>query len=154
MDADSTHPVALFNPGETEHNTIILGGVDLLIPLEMDMDGDPFQDDAVCLRTRAGGWEDVKLSSDPDVRPAPDTRHLFYPFEDVPAGVYSVEVRIADTWTTVLSDIRVSRGAAWVGDRKLDGTLPAAAPGTDDPHSLIEREEPDHDHTTDCGCAH
>ncbi len=152
MAADAIHDVALFNPGESEHNTIVLGGVDLLIPLELDMDGDPFQDDAVCLRSHGGDWEDVRLSSDPEVTAAPDKRHLYYPFYDVPAGLYHLDVLIARRWTTVTSNILVSRGAAWLGDTLLSGDLPAAAPAVDDPHTRIEREDPDlHSHNA-CAC--
>lgn len=149
MDVDNTHNVALFNPGETEHNTIILGGVDVVIPLELDMDGDPFQDDAVCLRSHGGDWEEAKLSSDDDVTAAPDTRHLFYPFRDVPAGLYHVDVRIADRWSTVLSNLLVTRGKAYLGNQQLPGEAPTTAPATDDPHPLVDHHEP---HRADCGC--
>ena len=149
MDVDNTHNVALFNPGESEHNTIVLGGVQVVIPLELDMDGDPFQDDAVCLRSHGGDWEEAKLSSDGDVTAAPDTRHLFYPFHDVPAGLYHVDVRIADRWSTVLSNLLVTRGKAWLGNQQLPSEAPQSAPATDDPHPLVDHHEPHH---ADCGC--
>ena len=150
--AADTYDVALFNPGETEHNTIVLGGVDLVIPLELDMDGDPFQDDAVCLRSLGGDWEHVCLSSDPEVTAAQDKRHLYYPFHDVPAGVYSVDVRVAEHWNTVISNLLVSRGAAYIGDKQLGETAPEATPSTDDPHSLVEREAPEPDPESGCAC--
>lgn len=149
MDVDNIHNVALFNPGESEYNTIILGGVDVVIPLELDMDGDPFQDDAVCLRSHGGNWEDVRLSSDPEVVAAPDKRHLYYPFQDVPAGIYHVDVRIAERWNTVLSNLLVTRGKAYIGDKVLPSSAPEIAAAIDDPHTLVEREDT-HEH--DCGC--
>lgn len=150
MAADSTHNVALFNPGDTEHNTIVLGGVDVVIPLELDMDGDPFQDDAVCLRSHGGDWEDAKLSSDADVTAAPDKRHLYYPFRDVPAGLYHVDVRIADRWNTVLSNLLVTRGKAFLGNQQLPETAPDTTPAIDDPHPLVDTHEI---HDADCGCS-
>ena len=150
----ATHDVALFNPGESEHNTIVLGGVDVVIPLELDMDGDPFQDDAVCLRSQGGDWEHVMLSSDPEVLSAPDKRHLYYPFHDVPSGLFNVDVRIAENWVTVISNLLVSRGAAYIGDTPLDETVANGSPAIDDPHALVDREEGPIDHSTDCGCGH
>lgn len=150
--AADTHDVALFNAGETEHNTIVLGGVDVVIPLELDMDGDPFQDDAVCLRSLGGDWEHVCLSSDPEVKAARDKRHLYYPFHDVPAGIYSVDVRVAESWNTVISNLLVSRGAAYIGDQKLGETAPEATPCTDDPHTLVEREAAEAEPGSGCPC--
>jgi hypothetical protein len=151
---DALHDVALFNPGESEHNTIVLGGVDVVIPLELDMDGDPFQDDAVCLRSQGGDWEHVVLSSDSEVTAARDKRHLYYPFHEVPSGVYNVDVRIAENWITVISNLLVSRGAAYIGDEPLGETVADGSPALDDPHALVDREEAELDHTTDCGCGH
>lgn len=146
------HNVALFNPGESEHNTIVLGGVDLVIPLELDMDGDPFQDDAVCLRSNGGDWEHVCLSSDPEVTAAKDKRHLYYPFHDVPAGLYHVDVRIAENWVTVISNLLVSRGAAYIGDTVLAESLPAETVALDDPHPLVQQEEFEFHVHGDCAC--
>lgn len=147
------HDVALFNPGETEHNTIVLGGVDVIIPLELDMDGDPFQDDAVCLRSQGGDWEAVRLSSDPEVSVARDKRHLYYPFHDVPSGIYHVDVRIAEHWVQVLGNLMVSRGVAYLGDRPLSAELPAEKPAVDDPHTQVDWEDPAVAHVDDCGCS-
>ena len=149
MDVDNTHNVALFNPGETEHNTIVLGGVDVIIPLELDMDGDPFQDDAVCLRSQGGDWEDTLLSSDSDVTASPDTRHLFYAFRDVPAGLYHLDVRIADRWNTVISNLLVTQGKAWLGNQLLSEKATESTPALDDPHPLVDHHETHHQ---DCGC--
>src|SRR4051812_42281272 len=52
-----THEVALFNPGEEDHDTIVLSGIDLVIPLELDIDGDPLQDDEVRLRSEDGYYD-------------------------------------------------------------------------------------------------
>jgi hypothetical protein len=140
---DATHDVALSNIGETERNTIVLGGVDVVIPLELDMDGDPFQDDAVCLCSVGGHWEDVRLSSDPEVTASRDKRHLYYEFQDVPSGVYHVDVRIGDQWTTVLRGLLVSRGVARLGDRTLGEEPPADDAAVDDPHVLVDRDQPE-----------
>jgi hypothetical protein len=148
MAADS-YDVALFNPGDQDHNTIVLGGVDLVIPLELDIDGDPFQDDAVCLRSHGGHWEHALTSADPEVTAAPDKRHLYYPFHDVPAGLYHLDVLIAGQWTSVASNILVSRGEAWLGSRRLTGAVPDSIPARagDD-----RTPEPAESHAADCGC--
>lgn len=140
MAADITHDVALFNPGETLHNTIVLGGVNVVIPLELDMDGDPFQDDAVCLRSHGGDWEHVCLSSDPEVTVDPDARHLYYPFHDVPSGLFNVDVRIADRWVIVIANLLVSRGIAYLGDTPLTDSIPDSVPATDDPHDVRDQD--------------
>ena len=42
---DSVHDVATFTEGESsKFNTLVLSGRDIVIPLEMDLDGDPLQD--------------------------------------------------------------------------------------------------------------
>ena len=148
---DSTHHVALFNPGESEHNTIVLGGLDLVIPLEMDIDGDPFQDDAVCLRSQGGDWEHSLTSADPEVVSAPDKRHLYYPFHSVPAGLYHVDVLIAGHWSTVISNLLVSRGQAWLGTRLLSSQVPDSIPAI--PDSPDSEETPASSVQPDCCCS-
>lgn len=150
--AAAAHDVALFNPGEKEHNTIVLGGVDVVVPLELDVDGDPLQDDAVCLRSRTGRFEDVRLSSDEQVTATPDKRHLYYPFHDVPAGLYCVDVRIGDSWVNIQSNLLVVKGTAYWNEKELTGDLPGARPATDDPHSLVDKTEPEPAVETGCIC--
>lgn len=139
--------VALFNAGETAYNTLVIGGVDLVIPLELDIDGDPFQDDAVCLRSHGGDFEQALTSADPAVTAAADKRHLYYPFLDVPAGLYHLDVLIAGQWTTVISTLLVSRGEAWVGPNRLPSRAPETAPARPDSPALES-----HSHSEDCGC--
>jgi hypothetical protein len=155
-EVDETFDVALTLPGESRHNTIVLGGTDLTIPLEMDADGDPFQDDAVCLRSASGFYEQALLSSDEVVRADSDKRYLYYPFEDVPSGVYSVDVQIAGRWTAVISGILVSRGEARRGDEVLgedppgDGSAADEAGEDDDEPEAPELGEDGDEGPCDC----
>lgn len=150
---EAEHDVALFNPGESEHNTIVLGGVNVVIPLERDLDGDPFQDDAVCLRAYSGAWEHVCVSSAPEVVYDEETEHLCYPFRDVPAGIYKVDVRIAERWVNVIARLMVSRGVAYLGDQALEEAPQLPKPTTDDPHRLRKGEGQDDEGESDpCGC--
>lgn len=146
------HDVALFNPGEKEKNTIVLGGVDVIIPLELDVDGDPLQDDAVCLRSASGNFEDVRLSSDEHVTAAADKRHLYYPFLDVPAGLYCVDVRIGQSWVNIQSNLLVVKGTAYWNGKPMEEDLPADNPSRHDPHELVERSVPEAAGDSDCPC--
>jgi hypothetical protein len=138
------HDVALGNVGEKDHNTIVLSGVDVVVPLEMDMDGDPLQDDEVHLRAKHGQYEQVLSSSDEDVEVDTDARLLYYRFRYVPPGAYNVAVRIRDHLVTVVRGLVVTRSGVFAGGKKLDSAFPeakAAAPDGDD-HEDVPDEQP------------
>lgn len=128
----SHHHVALGDAGGDDHNTIVLSGIDLVIPLELDMDGDPFQDDQVRLASEHGHYEQILLSSDPDVEPAQDSRWLHYRFRDVPPGAYRLAVRIGGEWSPVLRGIVITREGAFASGKKLGEALPATPPAEPD----------------------
>lgn len=125
-----TYDVALGNKGEKDFNTIILSGIDIVIPVELDMDGDPFQDDAVRLRAEHGHFDQVLKASDPDVEVDTDSKYLFYHFHHVPPGVYRASVRIGDQWVPLLRGLVVTKEGAFVGGKKLGEDRPetTAAP--------------------------
>lgn len=129
------HDVALGNAGEKDHNTIVLGGVDVVVPLEMDLDGDPLQDDEVHLRATHGYYEQVLSSSDEDVEADEDARLLYYRFKFVPPGAYTVAVNVRGRLVTVLRGLVVTRAGAFVSGKKLAAEFPqgkAAAPSGED----------------------
>lgn len=140
---DRSYDISLGNPTESDFNTIVLSGVDLTVPLEMDLDDDPLQDDEVRLRGESGHYERHLLASDPDVRPDPDRRIVLYTFRLVPPGVYRVSVRIAEErWLDVVTELVVTREGAFIGDHKLGvetEAVPEAAPELD----AEEPEEPE-----------
>jgi hypothetical protein len=153
QEPQATYDVALFNRGETTHNTIVLGGVDVLIPIELDVDSDPFQDDAVCLESISGAWSDVRLCTDPEVLVSRDKRHLYFPFFDVPSGVYRVEIRIGEVWTPVMSGLIVSQGEAKLDGQTLSEQPPDRSAAKDDPHaSVMGMQQPAASEDDTCSC--
>src|SRR5688572_16188799 len=61
------HDVSLGNDGEDDFNTVVLDGAEVVLPLEMDIDGDPLQDDTVSLRSVHGLYEQTLTARSPDV---------------------------------------------------------------------------------------
>lgn len=123
-----TYDVALGNKGEDDHNTIVLSGVDIVVPVELDMDGDPFQDDAVRLRAEHGHFDQVLVAQDPDVEADAEGRYLYYRFRHVPPGAYRASVRIGDDWVPLLRGIVVTRDGAFAGGKALGEDRPSTKP--------------------------
>jgi hypothetical protein len=67
--AGMSYPVALFDPRDAHYNTISLQGVDIIIPLEEDLDCDPLQDDEIRLLALDGSYEKIVKASDSDAVP-------------------------------------------------------------------------------------
>ena len=114
-----THEVALGNESEQDHNTIVLTGVDVVLPLEMDLDGDPLQDDEANLRSASGHYDKTLTVADHDVTPDKENGQLLYRFRDVPPGHYRVAVKVADRWVPVLRGIVITKDGAFHGNKKL-----------------------------------
>jgi len=120
MTQEQSHDVAFGNAKGRDFNKIVLSGVDITVPLEMDLDDDPLQDDEVRLRGEDGHYDRTLLASDPDAKPDTEKRLVLYTFRLVPPGVYRVSVRIADEkWMDVVTGLVVKRDGAYVGDKKL-----------------------------------
>lgn len=120
-----TYEVALGNKSESDHNTIVLTGVDVVLPLEMDADGDPLQDDEANLRSASGHYDRTLTIGHPDVVPDKDNGQLLYRFRDVPPGHYRVAVKVAEQWVPVLRGIVITKDGAFIGERKLATEVPA-----------------------------
>jgi hypothetical protein len=125
MPTTSRHAVALGNPGEPHANTIVLGGATVIVPLEMDADNDPLHDDEVRLWSPRGGYDRTILADDPAVLPDPTARLIYYPFDDVPLGVYRVAVCVAGVWHDLMHDLVVARDGTYLGGKKLATEKPA-----------------------------
>lgn len=123
-----TYDVALGNPDENDHNTIVLSGIDIVIPVELDMDDDPFQDDAVRLRAEHGHYDQVLVASDPDVEIDTDKRYIYYRFRLVPPGAYRASVRIGADWVPLLRGLVVTKLGAFVGGEPLGEDEPESSP--------------------------
>jgi hypothetical protein len=113
------HPVALFNPGDAHYNTIALQGVDIIIPLEEDLDCDPLQDDEIRLLSLDGNYEKVVKASDSDAVPDDEHGIIYYRFQSVPVGVYKVSVLVGQTWVDVFQQILVSPKGVWNSESRL-----------------------------------
>jgi len=138
-----SYDVALGNQGEQDHNTIVFSGVDITVPLEMDLDNDPLQDDEVRLKSLDGLYEAILLASDPEVKPDTDRQLLLYTFRNVPPGAYRIGVRISDEeWMDVVVGLIVSKTGASLGGKTL-GTKPdAVKPHEPAPAPKDEASEP------------
>jgi hypothetical protein len=137
--------VMLGTPGDKGVNTLILGGIDLEVPLEMDLDADPLHDDEVRLQSEDGSYEDVLCASEPDVRADLDKNLYIYCFRSVPPGLYHIQVRTSDQkWATVITGIVVGRKGVRIGDTELEDKdpdkIPAATPPP--PPPPLHRQKP------------
>ena len=119
MAEERSYQVMIGPPGGKDHNTIVIGGVDIVVPLERDLDGDPYQDDEVWLRSLDGRFEQRRLASDPDVVEDTDTGLLLYRFKSVPHGLYSVWVNVGGQPSEVMRGLVVRREGVFVGDQAL-----------------------------------
>lgn len=117
-------PVAVFNKGEKDWNTIVLPGMELIIPLEEDLDCDPLQDDEIRLLDLAGGQERIVKSSDPEAVPKHEERLIYYHFKNVLPGIYKLSVRIGGHWADLLNDLIVTPKGAFIGRQRLDAAAP------------------------------
>lgn len=111
--------VMLGEPGEDTWNTLVLGGADVVVPVERDAHADPFQDDEVRLRSLDGGWEHRVCSSDDDVEDDEESGLLLCRFRDVPFGVYSAFVVSAGVEVETLHGLVVRREGVFIGDKLL-----------------------------------
>jgi hypothetical protein len=132
MDADKLihHAVSFGNAGELDHNTLVLGGIDLVVPLAMDLDRDPLHDDEVRLRATDGSAERILQVSDDDVECDLERSVASYRFRAVLPGVYDVATRIAGAWIEVVRGLVVKRAGIYLHDEKVDGELTAQRPAT------------------------
>jgi hypothetical protein len=118
--------IMLGNPGESDHNTIVLSGIDLVVPLELDLDSDPLHDDEIRLKSETSAFERILLSSDPNATPDPDKHLLLYRFRVVPPGIYRISVKVGETWSDLVVGLVVSKKGAYLGDKRLDDGDPEA----------------------------
>ncbi|MGE0785023.1 MAG: hypothetical protein AB7S26_04990 [Sandaracinaceae bacterium] len=129
------HSVALFDEGDEGHNVIVAGGIDVVVPVELDLDGDPLHDDAVSLRSAHGLYEHVLEVGDPDVAADPERRLAFYRFRYVPPGLYRVAARIGERWVQLGSQLSVQKDGAYWGTTRLDAAPPARSAAESDPRT-------------------
>lgn len=139
----SNHRVCVGNLGEDDFNTLVIGGMDLVIPLEMDLDDDPMQDDEIRLRSLDGFFEQVVRASDPDAEPSPDERLIYYHFRDVPPGPYRIEVNVGGAWALVVDGLIVTRTGSMLHGNKLTNERPSLSLGAGLVQETGEQDEAD-----------
>jgi len=125
--------VMLGDVGARPMNTLMLERTDVTIPLERDLDGDPFQDDEVWLCTEDGTIVKRLYSNDEDVEEDTDSRLLLYHFRNLRYGVYAIWTRIGSHPVEVLRGLIVRREGVFMNGEQLGETreAPAIAPEPD-----------------------
>lgn len=120
--------VTLGTSEDKQQNVVVLSGVDLVVPLEADLDGDPLNDDVVRLEGADGScW--ILSAGHPDVRLDLDKNLCLYTFRTVPNGVYKISVKLSDdVWSTVVTGIVVDRNGASLGGSQLTARAPQPIP--------------------------
>jgi hypothetical protein len=131
-DEDDVANVMLGEPGEDTWNTLVLGGTDVVVPVERDPDGDPFQDDEVWLCALDGTVVQRRYASDDEVDEDEENRLLLYRFTDVRYGVYNVWTKIGGRPSEIARGLVVRREGVFAGESALpeDRQGPGAAPET------------------------
>lgn len=110
--------------------------LDIVIPLEADLDGDPEHEDVLRLRAVDGSFERMLKASDDDVTKASDGPLLSYCFRAVPEGAYELAVQIGDIWLPI-APVQVA------ADAKAAEAIEAAALGR--PANDDDDDAPTHD---------
>jgi hypothetical protein len=149
----ATHEVALGNLDEDDFNTLVLSGIDVVVPVELDLDGDPLQDDLVRLRSEDGYFDVMLASSDPDVEADPDAGYLNYCFRLVPPGVYRVSVLVAEQWVPLVRRLVVKRDGVYVNGEQIGDAPPEQRPSAP-PEDEAADEPASDDDRAHAGCGH
>ncbi|MGH9901238.1 MAG: LysM peptidoglycan-binding domain-containing protein [Pyrinomonadaceae bacterium] len=117
-------------------------GWELIIPVEMDMDHDPEQDDELCIRSEDGSFERVLAASDAaHVRRDEELRRLFYNFGQVPELTYTVSVKIDEQWCDILHGLKVTADGLTVGGRPFETDVGEIELGTPDEEEWVDEAE-------------
>lgn len=124
--------VATTHPGDEQHNTLVIGDIEVIIPLEEDLDDDPKTPDQVRLRNQAGLYQATLTEGGPGVEPDGDNPLNRYHFPAVVPGYYTIEVKVGKNWHAVARDIHITRDDATFGDVSLVGTADGSVMGTPD----------------------
>ena len=119
--------VMLGEVGAKPMNTLMLERTDVVVPLERDLDGDPFQDDEVWLCTEDGTLVRRLYSSDEEVEEDEDNRLLLYRFNDLRYGVYGIWTKIGGQPVEVLRGLVVRREGVFMHGEALGETREGSA---------------------------
>ena len=140
--------VATSNPNDSTRNTLTLSGIELVIPLEADLDGDPDTPDHIRLRHLDGAYEAELSVGDPAVEPDGRNPLNYYHFFEVPIGRYAVEVKVGDQWCTVLTGLKVTPQGAFLGEVRFEAKTDGSRLGKPE---LDMADELPEEHAADIG---
>ncbi len=136
-----TAHVAPTDPGRKRHNTLVLSGLDLVIPLEVDLFDDPEPDDEIRIRSEDAGYEaQLKLGAS-EVEQEGDSPLFLFRFREVPIGTYDVSIRLGEEWLDVVRGLEVTPRGVYRDGREYGPTVDGADLGVPDE----EADDPDDD---------
>jgi hypothetical protein len=135
--------VAVCHPGERYHNTIVLGDIEVVIPLEGDLDDDPDTLDCVRLRHQDGLYEATLTEGSPGVEPDGQNPLNRYHFPAAVPGPYTIEVKVGDTWHAVARDVNITRNGAHFEAIDLEGDADGSVMGTPDDSPFADLDDSD-----------
>ena len=139
------HRLALESPCEGVEPKL----VELIIPLEEDIDGDPETPDRIRLIQQDGAYTAELTVGDPDVVKDGENPLYYYHFHAVPPGKYAVEVFAHKHWHAILAGLQVSVQGAFYSGKSFEADTDGDQMGT--PHEFLADELPP-DHSLDLGC--
>jgi hypothetical protein len=146
---DEWFDVTLNNPGEDDFSTLCITGKDVVVPLERDVEADPFQDDEVRLVSEDGAYDVTLHIAHDAVEDLEDDRLRTYTFHDVPPGLYAVWVCVGGLWTQTMRHLAVLKRSSYHAGRELtEGDPVAIAPTQPAEHE----EDEDHDEPPEVDC--
>lgn len=115
--------VATSGPDDNKYNTLVLSGIELVIPLEADLDADPNTRDSIKLVSQDGAYECVLTVGDTEVVKDGENPLYFYHFHFVPPGFYRVEVKIGEEWVPIISDLQVNQEGVFLNNVSFEGKI-------------------------------
>jgi hypothetical protein len=135
--------VATSLPGENYHNTLVLGDIEVVLPMEVDEEALPKE--SVRLRAEDGSYQAELKDSGSGVERDGDNPLNYFHFLNVPSGRYVIEVQTGDQWHIVLRGVDISQKGAFVNgvswEDSTDGSV-LGTPDSKDSDELMDFEEP------------
>ena len=129
--------------------TTVRAGLDLIIPLEIDLDDDPDNDDQIRLRQLNGAYDIVVTADSKQVREHEENPLALYRFRDVPPGKYEVSVNVGGHWRPVIVGLEVTSDSVLHGGKKYESKEDGAEFGNpEDPP--VAQEDADTDEGVPC----
>jgi len=138
--------VATSLASDQNHNTLVLGNIEVVLPMEEDEEGVPNKPDCVRLRCEDGSYRSELAAGSPGVEHDGDNPLNYYHFLGMPAGRYTVEVRTGEQWNTILRGLDISHKGAFVDGVSWEASTDGGVLGTpecDDADELPDMDEPD-----------